>query len=132
MDAQTFFNGQRYAIEFQHSHISTEEIMQREAGYKNMIWVFDCIGKLELHGHRDGFVMMYWSRPRESIFWCNSPVLLDIGSHVIQVVSMPEYRNDYWYGCECYSDEMQATLTTGKFVKDRTTALEKLITEGAA
>ena len=133
MDAQAFFNGTRYAVEFQHSHISPDEIMQREDGYGNMIWIFDCIGKnLELHGYRNGLVMMHWSRPRESIFWCNSPVLLDLGSHVIQVTSMPEYRNDYWCGYECCHDEMQITLTTGKFMKDRTTALKQLIEEGAA
>jgi hypothetical protein len=132
MDAQTFFNGKRYAIEFQHSHISTEEIMQREAGYGNMIWIFDCIGKIQWWSCDNELWQLRWSRPRESIFWCNSPVLLDAGDRIIQIVSMPEYKNDYWYGYECYHDEMQITLTTGGFMKGRTTALEKLITEGAA
>ena len=132
MDAQAFFNGTRYAVEFQHSPISVDEVRQREAGYGNMIWVFDCEGKLDWNISNEGFVRMVWKRPRQSIFWCNCPVLLDLGTSIVQIVSMPEYKNDYWYGYECYPDEMQITLTTGDFIEGRTTALKQLITEGAA
>jgi hypothetical protein len=132
MDAQTFFNGTRYAVEFQHSPISVDEIQQREAGYGNMIWMFDCVGKLDWNISNEGFVRMVWKRPRQSIFWCNCPVLLDLGTSIVQIVSMPEYKNDYWYGYECYPDEMQITLTTGDFIEGRTTALKQLIEEGAA
>ena len=97
-----------------------------------MIWVFDCIGKLDWNCADNGFVKMEWKRPRQSIFWCNCPVLLDLGDSVVQIVSMPEYKNDYWYGYECYRDEMQITLTTGDFIKSRTTALKQLMEEGAA
>jgi hypothetical protein len=45
---------------------------------------------------------------------------------------MPEYKNDYWYGHECYRDEMEATLTTGNFIEGRTTVLKQLMEEGAA
>lgn len=132
MDAQAFFNGTRYAVEFQHSPISVDEIQQREAGYGNMIWMFDCAGKLDWNISNEGFVRMVWKRPRQSIFWCNCPVLLDLGTSIVQIVSMPEYKNDYWYGYECYPDEMQITLTTGDFIEGRTTALKQLIEEGAA
>ena len=132
MDAQTFFNSTRYAVEFQHSPISVDEIQQREAGYGNMIWMFDCVGKLDWNISNEGLVRMVWKRPRQSIFWCNCPVLLDLGKYIVQIVSMPEYKNDYWYGYECCRDEMEHTLVTGNFIEDRTTALKQLIEEGAA
>ena len=97
-----------------------------------MIWMFDCVGKLDWNISNEGFVRMVWKRPRQSIFWCNCPVLLDLGTSIVQIVSMPEYKNDYWYGYECYPDEMQITLTTGDFIEGRTTALKQLIEEGAA
>ena len=134
MDAQTFFNGTRYAVEFQHSPISVDEVRQREAGYGNMIWVFDCENKFDykMLRRKPDMVSIKWGRPWQSILYCNCPVLLDTGYTIIQIVSMPEYKNDYWYGYECFYDEIQHTLVTGNFIEDRTTALKQLIEEGAA
>lgn len=133
MDARMFINKKRWAIEFQHSHISTDEIKQRERGYRRMIWVFDCIGK-DMPSWRagDDIVRIWWKRPRTSVLWCNQPVLLDIGdAGVYHILSMPEYNNDYWYAKHCHKNEIVGTLTSGTF-SQATKVLEKLITEGAA
>jgi hypothetical protein len=133
MDARMYVGGVRHAIEFQHSPISVEEIQQREAGYVNMVWIFDCIGKEMPSNHvGDGIIRIWWKRPRTSILWCNQPVLLDIGdAGVYQLISMPEYENDFWYGRHCHKREMIETLTSGTFSQS-TKALEQLIKEGAA
>lgn len=133
MDARTFIGGTRYAIEFQHSHISPDEIRQREDGYQNMIWVFDCIDKdMPGIGIGGGVTRIWWKRPRTSVFYCNQPVLLDIGqSDVYQITAMPEYANDFWYGHRCGKSDIIETLTSGTFSR-QTTALEMLIKEGAA
>lgn len=133
MDAQAFLNGTRYAVEFQHSHISPDEIRQREDGYKNMIWVFDCIGKdIDVAYIGNGINRLHWKRPRQSIFWCNNPVLLDVGNtRLYQIISMPEYANDYWYGCGCVLKDIKEVFLHGVFNK-YTKGLESLIKEGAA
>jgi len=133
MDARTYFNGVRYAIEFQHSPIDTNEILQREMGYVNMVWVFDCIGKeMQSREVGNGIIRIWWKRPRQSVIWCNQPVILDVGdAGVYQVIAMPEYKNDYWYARHCHKDEIVNTLTSGTFSQS-TTALKQLIEEGAA
>jgi hypothetical protein len=66
------------------------------------------------------------------VLWCNQPVLLDIGdAGVYHILSMPEYGNDFWYAKHCHKNEIIGTLTSGTF-SQATSALEKLITEGAA
>jgi hypothetical protein len=133
MDARMYVDGVQYAIEFQHSTISVEEIQQREAGYVNMVWVFDCIGKdMPSRDVGDGTIRIWWKRPRTSVLWCNQPVLLDIGdAGVYHIISMPEYGNDFWYAKHCHKNEIIGTLTSGTF-SQATKVLEKLITEGAA
>ena len=133
MDARMYVNEVRFAIEFQHSHISADEITQREAGYENMVWVFDCIGK-EMPSYQTcgNIIRIWWKRPRTSVFWCNQPVLLDIGdAGVYHILSMPEFKNDFWYAKHCHKDEIVGTLTSGTF-SQATRVLEELITEGAA
>jgi hypothetical protein len=133
MDGRMFVDEIQWVLEFQHSHISPEEIRQREQGYKRMIWVFDCIGKdMPSRSVGNGIIRICWKRPRTSIFWCNQPVLLDIGdAGVYHILSMPEYNNDYWYARHCHKDEIVGTFTSGTF-SQATRVLENLMKEGAA
>lgn len=129
MDARMFVDDRQVVIEFQHSHISPQEIRERERGYGNMVWIFDCNGKWE-----DGdsyyiggeVVRISWKRPRQSILYCNQPVMLENSGVVWQVVAMPEYKNDYWYAVPCRKEQMTQTLSSGVF-ELKAKVLEKLI-----
>ena len=100
-------------IEFQHSHISTEEIRERERFYGRMIWVFDAISaklterlsiRLPRHcvsgcapcwepWHRvvdvakaeTGYRTFRWKHPRTSLAACGRMVFLDVGGQVLSL-----------------------------------------------
>ena len=71
-------------VEFQHSAISVNDLREREAFYRRMVWVFDASGPFaegrivikKDHGHLS---QMTWSRPRSSAAFCLCPVAFDLG-----------------------------------------------------
>lgn len=75
-----------FLVEFQHSHLSAEEIAEREAFYpsatRSMSWLWDAVepyesGRLSLSpGPKPRFS---WSHARRSIAQCRQPVYLDLG-----------------------------------------------------
>lgn len=83
-------------IEVQHSHISEDEIEEREEFYGHrMLWIFDAREAFEKKRIRftkrtensDGsqYVIFRWKHPRKSLLACNRKVFLDLGESVIEV-----------------------------------------------
>ena len=91
-------------IELQHSHLSADEIRERENHYGRMLWVFDTIDAYEqnrlwlrrkrkpgVHWYDDiggedryepdrGYRSFRWKHPRRSLLHCARPVFLDLGN----------------------------------------------------
>jgi competence CoiA-like predicted nuclease len=75
--------GNGTVIEFQHSSISGYDIVEREAFYRRMVWVFDAQepfteGRIEVRQNRHGY-WIDWKHARTTILVCESPVYLDVG-----------------------------------------------------
>lgn len=70
-------------IEFQHSSISAEEIVEREKFYRNILWVFDASKAAEASRfvtyQKDGYWTFCWRHPRHSLRRCALPVFVDLG-----------------------------------------------------
>ena len=98
-------------VEFQHSHINSEERNKRESFYKNMIWVVDgtrlirdfprLIKSMEenfINTRVNGAILLHfpdWSFPKN---WCESkvPVLFDFHNFQDDLDPDNEYRNYLW------------------------------------
>jgi hypothetical protein len=83
-------------LELQHSAISVETIIEREAAYNNMIWLFDGASithnlnctevlrpdfsdvRLNLRKCRDHYTFR-WKHPRKSWAYCKFPCFIDLG-----------------------------------------------------
>jgi len=110
--ADVFING--YVIEFQHSPISTEDIRKRENNYKNMIWIFNTeesfnSERLSIRESTKGtFWTFRWRHPRKSVFFCHSPVYLDLGKGSFQ-----EYRGDILKIKKLYYPTENSSVTSG-------------------
>jgi competence CoiA-like predicted nuclease len=82
-----------FAIEFQHSSISHDEIKNRESHYGKVIWVFDAIeafkkDRLQLYDDKYS-----WKYPKETILSCYQPVFLHIGfDRYIHILSIKKER----------------------------------------
>jgi competence protein CoiA len=72
-------------VELQHSSLSPAEILEREAHYRQMVWVFDAI-----EAHQElrfevrfpsgkTYQTFRWKHPRKSVAVCRQPVFLDLG-----------------------------------------------------
>jgi len=79
-------------VELQHSPISPDEIEEREAFYRNMIWLFDAttVGdRFETRNKVSKFHGPYttfrWKHARRTIVFCHCPVFLDLGEYVFEV-----------------------------------------------
>ncbi len=69
------------AVELQHSSISVEEIVEREAFYGNMTWIFDAraaIGRLSFRP-KGGYHTFRWKQARKTIAYAAQQTFLDIG-----------------------------------------------------
>ena len=75
-------------IELQHSHLSPDEIREREEFYGKMVWIWDAVKPYEEerllifeHTNDDGksYHTFKWKQPRKSIAWCTKPRYLDLG-----------------------------------------------------
>ena len=70
-------------VELQHSHLSVEEIEERESFYEKMVWVFDARRafsrkRLDLRPGDNRYTFR-WKHPRKSIAFAKCPVRLDLG-----------------------------------------------------
>lgn len=136
MDARTAIGGKRYVLEFQNSHISPEEVRQRDdgypkAGYDGVIWVWNGEKANITVSHSNGGIYRATIGSRKYSIWqCRHAALIDCGAVVYQVVATPEYKNDYWYVQPCGRDEVLNTFTTGTF-HPATSGLATVLTEGA-
>jgi hypothetical protein len=114
-----------YHVEFQNSPIDVREIREREAFYKKMIWVFNCIEPYEskrlflrkksqsIYALRywienlehiseinkrivdDNFYTIKWKYPRKTIEHTSMPTYLDFGEEAFRLI----YFKDGWgYG----------------------------------
>lgn len=74
-------------IELQHSAISPAAIVEREAFYGRMIWLFDGAPFRSRFYLRDRgeYHSFRWSSPRKSLFAARHPIFIDFGSHVFEV-----------------------------------------------
>lgn len=82
--------GRGQVVEIQHSHLSVEEIAERERHYGPMIWIFDAIDKeIELDvgqkGSDPAYRMFRWRYARRSIAECERTVFLDLGDELLLV-----------------------------------------------
>jgi competence protein CoiA len=75
-------------LEFQHSHLSADQIQKREQHYGRMVWIFDATdaydsGRLDLRTKKDSSSPDYrsfrWKHPRRSLLACQRTVMLDLG-----------------------------------------------------
>jgi|SRR5579872_358201 len=74
-------------IEFQHSSISTLEIQEREAFWKNLVWVFDArewFVNFDIRLRPDK-ITFRWKHPRTSLFFARRPIFLDTGTVMFQL-----------------------------------------------
>jgi len=74
-------------IELQNSHIDVRQIKEREAYYKNLIWLFngeDFYHNFDLRG-KEGYVTFRWKWSRKHISYCTAPVYIDFGKEIIYV-----------------------------------------------
>jgi competence protein CoiA len=77
----------KLVIEFQASCISAQEIRQREAHYRNMVWLLrghDFEDNLSLR-NRDGYLSFRWKWPRKSWWAATSPIVIDLSDKLIHV-----------------------------------------------
>ncbi len=79
-------------IELQHSHISVDEIVERENFYVDMIWIFDAVAaydedRLSIKAEGPG-VSFIWKRPRKSLQACSAKCYLDIGGTFLQITKL--------------------------------------------
>jgi len=81
-------------IEFQHSSISADDILERESFYtrqhiqRQMVWVLDASGFKRNIDHRDRgkYDSFRWKTPRKSWWWSGQPIYLDYGySRLFQI-----------------------------------------------
>lgn len=84
-------------VEVQHSHLSTEQIAEREAHYGAMVWIFDAreaadpgFARLALtqpRGHPEPTYRTFrWRHARRSIGACRQPVYLDLGGERLLLI----------------------------------------------
>lgn len=70
-------------IELQHSSISAQEIHEREAFYRNMIWVFDARLPYQeerlLFWDKGKYQTFRWKHPRKTLCFVTSDLILDVG-----------------------------------------------------
>jgi competence CoiA-like predicted nuclease len=88
-----------FAIEFQHSPISVEEIEKRENHYGKVIWVFD-INKIYYEDRFDYDKNSYtWRNPKESIYYCNQPIFLNFNKKYIHITSIKKqfFKVEDWH-----------------------------------
>lgn len=80
-------------IEFQHSLLSSEQIIEREKFYNNMIWVLDgesiCAG-LELRKKENIFTFR-WRTPPKSWWFAKCPIFIHLNGKMARKI----YKN-YW------------------------------------
>jgi hypothetical protein len=85
--ADIFGNG-GVIVELQASPISVDTIIEREAFYERMIWLFDVRDareRISLSWGQSGVVKFRWRHARKSIANAQAPVFLDDGEHIIEV-----------------------------------------------
>ncbi|WP_083768026.1 MULTISPECIES: competence protein CoiA family protein [unclassified Nocardioides] len=79
---------QGVVVEVQHSGISVDEILEREAHYGRMAWIFDATEavrteRLDIRTKKDNpdplFRSFRWKHARRSLGACHKPVWLDLG-----------------------------------------------------
>jgi competence protein CoiA len=94
-------------IELQNSAISSDEIEKREQFYTSqrltycgtsrrikMRWIFNAIDayekdRLDIRGKVGGrYCTFRWKHARQSIFYCNQPVYLDVGEDMLEIKKM--------------------------------------------
>lgn len=96
--ADVVIGGSGRVLELQHSYISPAEIEEREKFYGKMVWLFDATeakqrGRLtyRLDESEDACYLDYvryrfhWKHMRKTILFCKKPILLDLGTHVMQI-----------------------------------------------
>ena len=81
-------------VEFQHSPISVDEILEREKFYGNMIWVFDCRdayneNRILLRRRREysgsDLMSFRWLHAKKNIAYTTKPTYLDLGEHILRL-----------------------------------------------
>lgn len=110
-----------YVIELQHSPISQEDIQNREAFYKRMIWLLD--GRLltrqvlefdewvpRLREVRQG--RWEWNRPRKSFLASRKKIFIDLGAEVLEVFN---FFADKYY-CTMRRREIKAHCVEGRML----------------
>lgn len=81
-------------IELQHSPISPETIAERETHYKNMIWLFDYSGSIEILQVKETELSFRWKNAKKAIGLCTKPVFVDMRSVLRSDIIGPILRID--------------------------------------
>ena len=77
--ADIFINNK--VIELQNSSISSEEIIEREKFYVNMVWLFNATNwgnNIDIYT-KEGYYSFRWKHPRKSLWYIKKPLFLDLG-----------------------------------------------------
>jgi len=75
-------------LEFQHSPLEVSEIIEREAYWKRLVWVFDArewFKNFDLR-FRAEKITFRWKHPRRSLFAAQCPVYLDTGIELFEIL----------------------------------------------
>lgn len=88
-----------WVIEFQHSSISTDEIMTREDFYGKMIWIVDAeefFSHIESRSYDNHYITFNWKWPQHCWRWAKAPLIFDIGGpEIFRVLGL---RNNKGWG----------------------------------
>jgi hypothetical protein len=71
-------------VELQHSHLNINDIKEREKYYKYMIWIINCIPKVDniIIRHKEKYITFKWKWARKSFLEAKCPIYLDLGKDI--------------------------------------------------
>jgi len=115
--------GDGTVIEFQHSHLSTTEIGEREKFYgPGMIWLWDAreafdADRLNVRWN-SGRGEICWSRPRVSMLSCTCKCYIDCGTSIIAVDEFSDepYRDLDWSARRARGSTEQTVVGWGRTI----------------
>jgi len=79
-----------WVIEFQHSHISREDILSREKHYVNLVWIIDArnahlSNRLSIR-KKNSYYTFRWKHSIKNIQYMTKQVVLDVGQNYLFLI----------------------------------------------
>jgi hypothetical protein len=113
----------KLVVELQASCISPGEIREREAHYRNMVWLLrgqDFSDNLHLR-ERNGYLSFRWLWPRKSWWSARSPIVIDLGIKIIHIRKLHADTPCGGWACEISEQQFMARCGFNATNNDRRT-----------